>query len=138
MCILSAYNAKNIHAETPLKVKDWLTITQDIFDNFRMIYKPDDYFASETSPVTVLAKIPSKPGTASLNFNAPVRDFKCWISSDPSLFPFLKDAKRWYPWFIDTKSQGRAQDVEDILNPKYKPATQEAKGVFDQNRSTCT
>ena len=134
LCILSAYNTKNIRAGTPLKVTDWLTVTQDIFDDFRMIYKPDDYFASEPAPGSASTKPPSKLGTASSNFHDPVRDFKRGIKRDPSLFPILKDTKQWDPWFIDTKAQARAQDVEDILNPKYKPATQESKGVFDQKQ----
>ena len=40
--ILSTYNKTNIRAGTPLKVMDWLKIAQDIFDDFRMEYIPED------------------------------------------------------------------------------------------------
>ena len=94
LCILSAYNKKNIRAGTPLKVMDWLKVTQDIFDDFRMEYIPEDYFSFEPTPGSASTKPPSKLGTASSNFHDPVHDFKRGIKRDPSLFPILKDTKQ--------------------------------------------
>ena len=69
LCILSAYNTKNIRAGTPLKVTDWLTVTQDIFDDFRMIYKPDDYFASEPTHFSTEIESNTESGGANHKIN---------------------------------------------------------------------
>ena len=34
ICILSAYNTNHIQAGVPLKVLEWLNVTQEIFDDF--------------------------------------------------------------------------------------------------------
>ena len=63
-----------------------------------------------------------------------VRDFKRGIKRDTTLFPILKDSKQWDPWYINTKAQAQAQDVEDILDPLYTPTTVEEEEVFDQKQ----
>ena len=41
----------------------------------------------------------------------------------------LKDPKQWDSWHHSTVAQAWAQDVSDVLNPSFKPATGE-KDLF--------
>ena len=50
ICILSAYNTNHIQAGVPLKILEWLNVTQEMFDNFPIIYNPAEYFGPATNP----------------------------------------------------------------------------------------
>ena len=135
ICVLSAYNTNHIRAGVPLKILEWLNITQEMFDDFRIIYNPADYFvptsgSSATSSTTGI----SSSGTGKTIATDLVREFKRGIKRDPSLFMELKDFKQWDPWYIDTKAQARAQDMDDILDPTYKANTAEEKAILDQKQ----
>ena len=135
ICILSAYNTKHVRAGVPLKVMDWLTVTHEMFDGFRIVYNPLDYFATVSNASTTSSTTTtSSSGAAKTTQFDPIRDFKRGIKRDPSLFPVLKDSKQWDPWYVDTKAQARAQDVDDILDPNYKANTVEEKAVLDQKQ----
>ena len=117
ICVLSAYNTNHIQAGVPLKILEWLNVTQEMFDDFRIIYNPADYFLptsslSATSSTTGI----SSSGTGKTIATDLVREFKRGIKCDPSLFMELKDFKQWDPWYIDTIAQARAQDMDDILD----------------------
>ena len=131
LSILYAFNNNHIHSNVPLEIKEWINITKDQFSQFRIIYNPADYLNPSTSNLAPSTS-GSRPSTAASRTQDPVRDFKRGIKRDPSLFPILKDAKQWDPWYIDTKAQARAQDVEDVLDPTYASTKVEDKAVFDQ------
>jgi len=42
----------------------------------------------------------------------------------------LKDPKQWESWHHSTVAQAQAQDISDVLNPSFKPATGE-KDLFE-------
>ena len=141
LCIISSFSTKHIRGGAPLKIMDWLMVTLAEFDDFRIIYNPAEYFPPVPSiPGTSTSGIsPGVPSGAGVSSAAPrghdlVRDFKRGIKRDTTLFPMLKDSKQWDPWYIDTKAQARAQDVEDILDPDYTPITMENKEVFEQKQ----
>ena len=131
--ILSAFNTNQIRSNKALEIKDWINITKDQFSQFRIIYNPADYLNPSTSnPAPSTSGL--GPGMAASRIQDPVRDFKRGIKRDPSLFPILKDAKQWDPWYIDTKAQARAQDVEEVLDDTYVPSKPEDKAVFDHKQ----
>ena len=138
--IVSALNTKHIRGGTTLKIINWLMITLEVFDNFRIIY-PAEYFlpvpgTPSTSTTGTSLGVPSGAGvpSAASKDHALAQDFKRGIKHDTTLFPMLKDSKQWDPWYIDTKAQARAQDVKDILDPGYTPTTVEEKEVFEQKQ----
>ena len=105
ICVLSAYNTNHIRAGVPLKILGWLNITQEMFDDFHIIYNPADYFvptsgSSATSSTTGI----SSSGTGKTIATDLVQELKRGIKRDPSLFMELKDFKQWDPWYIDTKA----------------------------------
>ena len=110
------------------QVVDWLKVDQDEFDNFRLDYDENDYlpFASApTTPTTLSRTVP---------IIDPVREFKRGIKRDATLFPHLKNLKQWDTWYIETKAQARAQDVEDVFNVSYKASTPVDKAIFEQKQ----
>ena len=112
---------------------EWVHVTKDQFSEFRIIYNPADYLNPSTSSTTPSTS-GSRSGTGTPRTQDIVRDFKRGIKRDPSLFPVLKDAKQWDPWYIETKAQARAQDVEEVLDDTYVPSKPEDKAVFDQKQ----
>ena len=52
-------------------------------------------------------------------------EFKKEIKRDASLFIVLKDLKQWDSWHCSTVAQAQAQDVSDVLDPAFQPATWE-------------
>ena len=64
----------------------------------------------------------------------PLRDFKRGIKRDPTLFPVLKDTKQWDAWYVETKAQARAQDVDTIFDRTYVPTTDDAKAIHEQKQ----
>ena len=104
ICILSAYNTKHIRAGVPLKVLDWLTITHEMFDEFRILYNPAEYFVVPATTASSTTGTPPSNPSRTPPFD-PIQDFKRRIKRDPSMFPVLKDSKQWDPWYVDTKAQ---------------------------------
>jgi hypothetical protein len=122
---------------------DWLSLTSDMMDEFRtdltQVYK----FKSEDSihnrpppavtPPTPLINIPPSVPTQSV-----VDLFKHGIKRDIASFPTLKDDKHNDQWHCTHNNMARAQDLSDILNPNYKPATPTEIALFAQkNRNSC-
>ena len=46
------------------------------------------------------------------------------------MFPQLKDEKYNDNWHRTFETQARAQDVHNVVNPNYKPMTQEEMDLF--------
>ena len=97
ICILSAYNTNHIRAGVPLKILDWLTVTHEMFDEFRILYNPAEYFIVPTTTASSTTGTPSSNPGRTPPFD-PIQDFKRCIKRDPSMFPVLKDSKQWDPW----------------------------------------
>jgi hypothetical protein len=49
---------------------------------------------------------------------------------DPTLFPTLKDEKFNDNWHCSFVNQARAQDVSEVLDPKYMPMTDKDNDLF--------
>jgi len=102
-------------------ISDWLAITADDFNNFRL-------HASVLS-VSATQPPPSSASSAAPKYS-PADLFKRGIKRDPSLFPTLKDEKYNDTWHRSFATQARAQDVSEVLDPTYKPSTQEQRDLF--------
>ena len=117
---------------------DWTSITMDEFDEFRTNL---DY-ASGLNTLSGLnpKKAPSKPTSTTSNpttsghgFN-PVDSFKRGIKRDPTVFPTLKDEKLNDQWHRSFLNQARAQDIEDVLDPTFKPTSSIDIALFQEKK----
>ena len=96
-----------------------------MFDEFQIDHDPNEYL--HTPPV-IAPLVTLRGATPAVDH---LRDFKCGIRHNLTLFPILKDTKQWDAWYIETKVQARAQDVEKILNPQYKPVSDDSKVMHE-------
>ena len=51
---------------------------------------------------------------------------------DATLFKELKEQHDWHQWWLETKSTAQAQDVADVLDPNYQPASQTHMLLFEE------
>ncbi len=63
-----------------------------------------------------------------------VAEFKKGIKRDMSYFPTLKQDKQWDNWNRATLAQAQAQDVSNVLNPKYSPTDPTAIALFHEQQ----
>ena len=98
-------------------------VTADLFDKFHVDQtKVQDACYAFTNPSPSFTKPPS--ATTSPATPKPcdiVADFKKGIKSDPASFPTLKDDKQWNQWHTSFVAIAHAQDVDDALDPAFKP-----------------
>ena len=121
-----AFIQKKTSDGTPIEDNQWVIITRQEFDDFRI--SPE--FSIHTSAPT-----PTSLATPTTNSsNTPLREFKRGIKRDISQFTPLKDDSAWDNWNCGTLAQARAQDVDDILNSTYTPNTVEEKELFDEKQ----
>ena len=107
----------------PIEDEDWVTLTCEEFDQFRI--SPD-----HDRPPPPFVETAAMSGSA-LSL---VRDFKRSIKRDITHFIPLKDDGAWDNWERATMAQARAQDVADVLNHKYTPTTAEETALFDEKQ----
>ena len=50
------------------------------------------------------------------------------------MFQPFKEDKQWDSWNRATIAQARAQDVLEVLNPKYEPQDDAEKQLFDEKQ----
>lgn len=128
LIIVSHFNKSKRKDRVSFQVLDWLKVKQEEFDNFRLDYDEDNYRPSTLALVT-----PFIPPRSSAPID-PLRDFKRGIRRDPTLCPTLKDIKQWDTWYIETKAQARAQDVEHIFDITYKPTSPADHEIYEQKK----
>lgn len=106
----------------------WNGVTQAQFDSFRV----SPYILSRFSPST-----PTAPGSirsVSTPKLSKADMFRKGIKRDPSLFPTLKDEKFNDSWHRSFETQARAQDVYNVLDASYSPASQEEMELFTEQK----
>ncbi len=128
-----AFRAHNLN-HVGLDKADWLNLTPRDFAIFRLdpdyrVWRDQD---KATAPPLPAALITAK---ASASTYTPADLFKRGIKRDPSLFPILKDERFNDSWHRSFKTQARAQDLMNVLDPKYKPQNQEDKLLFDKQQA---
>ena len=122
-CFKAYVNHRNISG-TPIDDTDWINLTQAEFDLFRI----DPTNLLRVTAATTATSAP-RTNSSSIKYTA-VDLFRRGIKRDPSLFPQLKDEKYNDNWHRTFETQARAQDVHNVVNPNYKPMTQEEMDLF--------
>jgi hypothetical protein len=63
-----------------------------------------------------------------------VADFKKGIKRDTNMFPSLKQDKQWDNWQRAIIAHARAQDLSDVLDPKFSPVGIEGSYLFAEKQ----
>ena len=63
-----------------------------------------------------------------------VRDFKRGNKRDATQFSILKDDAHWDNWNCSTTAKARAQDIADILDPKYVPSSADESALIQEKQ----
>jgi hypothetical protein len=106
---------------------DWLSVTEDMLDEFRtdltQVYKFNsvDSIHNRPTPVILPAPVPVTP--TSLPSQSPVDLFQHGIKRDFASFPMSKDDKQNDQWYHTFSNLARAQDLSDVLDENYTPVT---------------
>jgi hypothetical protein len=113
-----------------------------MLDEFRtdltQIYKFNSVDSIHTTPPSATpSPLSAATISSSLSSQSPADLFKRGIKRDFSTFPTLKDKKNNDQWHRMFTNMARAQDLSDVLNPKYAPQTTTAYDVSGKNRSFC-
>lgn len=96
----------------------------------RMFPRTPDALPAST-PIEHLTSSPA----ASSNSNASVYDdFRRSIRWSTKDFEPFKDAKRWNLWYRRFVATAEAQDLSNILNPRYHPVTNDERRVFQSQK----
>ncbi len=126
----------------PITNEECMAMTKEDFDLYRI--DPSKIFISGKSTPSPSPPAPSSSSTrsgtsstastSSTSRYTPAELFKRGIKRDPSLFPVLKDERFNDQWHRSFNTQAHAQDVQNVLNPKYKPTTPELIDLFKEQQ----
>ena len=121
MKAFKAFVHHRVTNQSPITDSDWLKITVDEFNMFRI----------STPLLTSSPSVATPPRALS---HDPVRDFRRGIKRDISSFIPLKTDNAWDNWNRSTAAQAHAQDVADVLNPKYVPLSTSDRDLFAEKQ----
>ena len=113
---------KHLRAEGVEIYFDWSNIDREKFTYYRQY----DYNGNVTVPAPSRLVKPDvksedvRPNTTIRQ--TPVEQFKKSIKRDKSDFTVLKDKKQFKSWHQNLLATAAAQDVEEVLDPEYKPS----------------
>ena len=126
--IIQLYNIHRNNIGEPIQ-DDWVNITQNDYDQYRM------------SPEYTSTIVPRSPTTTtgtttstSISKRTPAENFRRGIKRDPSVFPTLKDERYNDIWHRSFMAQARAQDVVEVLDHTYVPATADDTDLFSEKQ----
>jgi len=120
------YEATN---QKKLTKKDWIDDIDDkMMDKFIMDGKvlPGAYGITPA-----VAPITTTPSNVHQRSTATIENFRKTIRRDPTHFNVFNDKRLWARWKLEFEATARAQDLNDILNPNYRPGTPDEKEIFD-------
>jgi hypothetical protein len=105
------------------------------FDEFRMAGFAK--YIPKQAPTSAMATSGGHAG-GSTSFPPRVRDpvfeFKKGIKRDPNSFTVIKDNKQWDSFYRTLRAQTSYQDVDDVLDPNYKPKSTEDIELFQEKQ----
>ena len=107
---------------------DYLTITEEDYDEFRSSNQGETLLPPTTS-TTGVAKVPPTPKMAKQKYT-PAENWERGIKRDPNLFPTIKRDADWKHFSDKMLLEAKAQLVDDILDPTYRPTTKDEKDLF--------
>ena len=100
---------------------DWACFTGDDLAEFI----DSEYDSDHSTPSPPAQKTPT-PSYAPSRVDA----FKKTIKRDPSAFQQFSDKRKWATWKLHFVATATAQDLQDVLDPHYVPATLEDTAIF--------
>jgi hypothetical protein len=114
---------------------DWLSIMDNMLSEFRtyltQIYKFNFVDSIHTTPPSATSSpLSAATISSSLSSQSPVDLFKRGIKRDFNAFLTLKDENNNDQWHRTLINMACAQDLSDVLNPKYVPQTTTAYDLF--------
>lgn len=109
-----------------MTMNDWMNqVTQAEMNEFIMQGK---VLSASTAPgsgtVSTVTHTMPKPNQA-------VEAFRKTIRRDPSQFSTFSDKRLWASWRLGFEATARAQDLNELINPTYKPSNPDEKAVFE-------
>ena len=133
MAFLAYINYERNNGNPLSSSNDWMAITQENYDDFRIGPSFDPLLGQFSSTGTTVS--PTTPVTSSTAARyTPADLFRRGIKRDPTLFPVLKEEKFNDTWHRSFANQARAQDVMQVLDPSYVPVSIEDKELFDEKQ----
>ena len=112
--------------EEPLTdLDDWLTVSSDDFDVYRMSSRT--VLPGASTSLHQQRNPALRPTRAA---DSLVATFKKGIKRDASAYPLLKDDRAFGTFHSTTLAIARAHDIEDVFNPNYTPDTDEEIALF--------
>jgi hypothetical protein len=103
-----------------------MQITVDIINDFILSSDRDFYIQNSGAPqqtTAAPAAIPQRPSSL-------LTEYRKTIRRDPAQFKPLNDKRHWSTWHLQFVATARAQDLQDVLDPLYVPATPDERAVF--------
>ena len=115
---------------------EWTALNENDFDSYRIgpHFIPWQYHPTSTAQAgTASTGMTTTASTSSTTSRyTPAELFKRGIKRDPNVFPVLKEEKFNDAWHRSFANQARAQDVMEVLDPTYVPASTEEKDLFNE------
>ena len=113
----------------------WLTITRNEFNAFRISPEYLEMRARSNYGASIQGQPPQPPQFSSASSTRPstytlAEAWRKGIKRDPTLFPVLKDERLNDTWHRSFTNQARAQGLMNVLDPGYKPQSQDERDVF--------
>ena len=106
------------------------SISYEEYETFRK--HRNNTLASQGDDITTpVPKNLRPPSQTNMQFT-PAETFKKSIKRDSKLFISFKDGKFWDNWRRNTLATARAQDVAEVLDPKYVPGTNDDIALFQE------
>ena len=110
-------------------IKDWTEVTKEDYRTFRktiMLSHPDPLDARNGKGTATN----SNNGTGPRPFS-PRKEFEKGIKKDQANFPELKTISTWDNFKHEFTIEADAQTVSNVLDPTYRPSTDQDKELFD-------
>jgi len=115
-------------------IADWTMITWTGYINFMRTILPV-YKGTASTPIPPPAKLPTS--VVPSYQKDPLAEFKKGIKCDPSQFQMLSDFKDWDSFFRSFMIEAKAQGLSNVINPTYRPSTDEERSLFAFRMSSC-
>jgi len=108
-------------------IADWTTVTRADYITFMRKILPV-YKGMASALVPPPARLPTS--VVPSYQKDPLSEFKKGIKCDPSQFPTLSDFKDWDSFFHLFVIEAKAQGLNNVIDPTYRPCTDEEKSLF--------
>ncbi len=126
ICIFHLYIKHRSNSGNPIN-DDWLSVTKDMFNEYRSI----TYFSHASAPMSSTTSSSTSSMSTHKPPMTPVEIFCRGVKCNPSLFPVLKDECYNAQWHRAFLNQARAQNVDKVLDPTYSPTSQAEKDLLE-------